>query len=243
MSVRSTTRHFFRRGTGFKASREAYDLWAGSYDRQPGNLMLDLDADLVKELLAPVSLRGRELVDLGCGTGRHWPLLLEMQPARIRGFDSSPGMIDRLKEKFNGAQAFVSDGPALPGVADGSVDLLISTLTIAHIEAPAAYFKEWHRVLKPGGLVLITDYHPEALARGAKRTFRHQNETIAIRNHVHSLDWLRSMAGQLGWDELRFIEKRIDKTVRSYYEAQNALDLYESFLGTPIIYGMLLKKS
>ena len=51
------------------------------------------------------------------------------------------------------------------------------------------------------------------------------------------------MAGQLGWDELRFIEKRIDKTVRSYYEAQNALDLYESFLGTPIIYGMLLKKS
>ena len=178
MSIRSTIRQFFRRGTAFKASREAYDLWAGSYDRQPGNLMLDLDADLVKELLAPVSLRGRELVDLGCGTGRHWPLLLEMQPAGLRGFDSSPGMIDRLKEKFNGAQAFVSDGPALPGVADGSVDLLISTLTIAHIEAPAAYFKEWHRVLKPGGLVLITDYHPEALARGAKRTFRQKQPPV-----------------------------------------------------------------
>jgi ubiquinone/menaquinone biosynthesis C-methylase UbiE len=67
--------------------RKAYDLWAGGYDSQPGNLMLDLDEKVFSELLDPLTLKGVVVADIGCGTGRHWAKLLEKQPSRIVGFD------------------------------------------------------------------------------------------------------------------------------------------------------------
>ena len=38
------------------------------------------------------------------------------------------------------------------------------------------------------------------------------------------------------------IEKRIDESAKPFYEAQNAMNVYEKWKGTPVIYGMLLKK-
>ena len=192
--------------------------------------------------LSEVEIENRVVLDVGCGTGRHWRKLLEKKPARLLEFDSSPGMISRLKEKFPGAEATVSQDHHLTAVPDFTVHLLVSTLTIAHIEIPEDYFKEWYRVLVPGGFILLTDYHPAALEKGAKRTFQQQDQTIAIRNFVHPVDKIREMAGQLGLEEWRFTERIIDEKVKRYYEEQNALDLYNSFFSVPIIYGILLKK-
>jgi ubiquinone/menaquinone biosynthesis C-methylase UbiE len=131
----------------------------------------------------------------------------------------------------------------LPEIKDDSVDLLISTLTIAHIEKFEKAFTEWDRVMKLNGEIIITDYHPEALARGAKRTFLHQGKIVSIRNFIHSTNKIRLLAEQLGYSELRFIEKRIDESVKPYYEKQNALALFEQYKNTPIIYGIHLKKT
>lgn len=51
---------------------EAYDIWSGSYDLQPGNLMLDLDEKIFTSLLKNIDLAEKEIADIGCGTGRHW---------------------------------------------------------------------------------------------------------------------------------------------------------------------------
>jgi ubiquinone/menaquinone biosynthesis C-methylase UbiE len=242
MGLKELIRKVFRREK-FKASSEAYDLWSGNYDRQPGNLMLDLDEKLFEELGLGLTLKNAVIVDIGCGTGRHWPAILAQEPASLTGFDSSPGMIARLKEKFPHSKAFVSSDQYLAEIRNESVDLIISTLTIAHIQDLRNYFDEWVRVLKPGGRILLTDYHPAALERGAKRTFKHQDKTIAIRNYVHSLSSIRQLAGQRNLTEERFLEKFIDEKVKHYYEAQDAIQLYEAFRSQPIIFGMLLKKS
>lgn len=226
----------------YKSSGEAYDLWAADYDEQPGNLMLDLDEQLVEEITGGISLRNARIVDIGCGTGRHWPRLLSKQPDRLAGFDSSEGMIARLKEKFPNAKAWVSRDQYLAGIGDETVDLVLSTLTIAHIKDLRGYFDEWARVLKPGGRLLLTDYHPEALKSGAKRTFKYGQETIAIRNFVHPLSLIRELAGQRHLVEERFLERKIDEKVKHYYDSQNASRLYEAFRNRPIIFGILLKK-
>lgn len=204
--------------------------------------MLDLDERVFGELLYGVDIKDNVVVDVGCGTGRHWQKLLDKQPAKLIGFDSSPGMLEKLKTKFPAAEVQVSYDARLTGLQSASCDLVISTLTIAHIEDPAAYFGEWARVLKPGGQIILTDYHPDALKKGAKRTFIHSGQTIAIRNHIHTIARIREIAGQLGLSEVRFIERKIDDSVRSYYEKQNALALFEKFKGVPIIYGIHLKK-
>jgi ubiquinone/menaquinone biosynthesis C-methylase UbiE len=131
----------------------------------------------------------------------------------------------------------------LPELGDASCDLLLSTLTIAHIPDPEAALTEWCRVLSPGGEMIITDYHPIALARGGQRTFREGEKVIAVRNHIYPISRILACTRQLGLYEVNVVEKKIDDTMRTYYEKQNALAVFERFNGVPIIYGIHLKKT
>lgn len=222
---------------------QAYDLWAKAYDSQPDNLMLALDEQVFAELLGQTELQHKIIVDVGCGTGRHWKKMLEKAPQKLTGYDVSGAMLQMLAQKFPAAVTHKLSGNALKELADHSVDVVISTLTIAHIKDAGEALKEWDRVLRPGGHVIITDYHPVALQRGGKRTFKVDDKTVSIENHIHHITELVDIAGQLHWQPLRLIEKEIDESVKPYYEKQNALAAFESFKGVPIIYGMLFKKS
>lgn len=221
----------------------AYDLWAAAYDNQPGNLMMDLDEGVFSELLHQTAISGKSVADIGCGTGRHWSKLFAQQPARLTGYDVSAGMLAKLKEKYPQAVTFLLKDELLPELATASCDLVISTLAIAHIGKLETALREWNRVLKPGGEIIITDYHPEALAKGGKRTFKLNGKLIAVKNYIHPIGQLRVLTRQLGWTELRFTERVIDDSVKGYYERQNALSLFESFRDIPIIYGIHLKKA
>ncbi len=226
----------------FTASAEAYDIWAGSYDNQPDNLMLVLDEQVFTELFDMVDISGKSIVDVGCGTGRHWKKILEQSPQQLTGFDVSENMLAILQQKFPQAVTHVIHNNSLQPLADKSCDLLISTLTIAHIENAGAALQEWNRVLKPGGSVIITDYHPTALGKGAKRTFKHDDKLVAIKNYVHTIANIIAMAKQLKLLSVRLIEKNIDSGMRPYYEKQDAIAVYEVWKGVPVIYGLLLTK-
>jgi ubiquinone/menaquinone biosynthesis C-methylase UbiE len=221
----------------------AYDLWADAYDNQPGNLMLDLDEGIFSELMEGANAANKVIADIGCGTGRHWDKIVARKPARLIGYDVSAGMLDRLKQKFPQAETFLLENNSLVVLPDYSCDMIISTLTVAHIKHIKEAFNEWNRVLKPGSEIIFTDYHPVALTKGGKRTFKYEGKTIAVRNYIHPLEEIRILTKQLGWIELRFIEKVIGDSVKRYYEAQDAVALFDAFRNTPIIYGIHLKKA
>ncbi len=221
----------------------AYDIWAVQYDNQPDNLMLALDERLCSLLLDTTPVTGRVIADVGCGTGRHWAKLYEKRPALLLGFDVSQGMLDRLKAKYPQATTTLLSDSTLPGLNTASCDLVISTLTIAHIPDPEAALKEWNRVLKPGGQIILTDYHPAALSKGGQRTFRDKGRVIAVRNHIHPISTIKQIAEKLGLVVQQTVEQQIDQSMRPWYEKQNAIPLFERYVGVPIIYGIQLKKS
>ncbi len=221
----------------------AYDEWAGSYDSQPDNLMLALDEELFSSLLTGIEITNKVVADIGCGTGRHWRKILDGSPAKLIGYDVSDGMLQMLKQKYPQAETHRLTDSNLPGLEDNSCDLVMSTLTVAHIKNLEEAMQEWCRVLKQGGDMVITDYHPVALAKGAKRTFKRDGKTVAIINHIHSIEKLRTMAKQLQLVEMRLMERQIDESVRPYYEKQQATQLFETWKGVPIIYGIHLKKT
>lgn len=221
----------------------AYDIWAVQYDNQPDNLMLALDERLCSLLLDTIPLTGAIIADVGCGTGRHWAKLYEKRPALLLGFDVSQGMLDKLKAKYPQATTTLLSDSTLPGLNTASCDLVISTLTIAHIPDPEAALTEWNRVLKPGGQIILTDYHPEALSKGGQRTFRDKGRVIAVLNHIHPISTIKQIAEKLGLVVLQTVEQQIDQSMRPWYEKQNAIPLFERYLGVPIIYGIQLKKS
>lgn len=225
------------------APPEAYDQWSEAYDSQPDNLMLALDEQVTSALLEGISLQSKTIADVGCGTGRHWEKIRSGNPDKIIGFDVSAGMLAILKQKYPEAETYLVNDIHLPVLENESCDLVISTLTLAHIQDLEGALNEWNRILKPGASMMITDYHPAALARGAQRTFRVNEQTIAIRNYVHSIGKLKELAGQLQLRNQRFIERKIDEEVRHYYEKQHAVSIYEKFYGTLIIYGIHLMKA
>ena len=205
--------------------------------------MLALDERICSDLFTCVALRGRVVADIGCGTGRHWAKILSYRPARLVGYDVSSGMLDILQKKYPQAETYLFQGGLLSELPTGSVDVVLSTLTAAHIPDIVGALKEWTRILKPGGEMIITDYHPAALARGGQRTFRAGDTVIAIRNHIYPIKKIRAITAKLGLREISVVEKHVDETTRPYYEKQQALATYQRFQGVPIIYGIHLKKS
>jgi ubiquinone/menaquinone biosynthesis C-methylase UbiE len=235
---------YFGMGTAHKEkdATEAYDLWAPDYDQQPQNLMLRLDAELFNQLLDQVPLHNKSVIDIGCGTGRHWEQIFVQSPAQLAGYDVSDGMLTELKKKYPEAEVQLATDNDLSGVPDRSVDVLISTLTIAHIENLERAFAAWSRVLKTGGALLITDFHPQVLAEGGRRDFISRKKRIVIRNYVHHLDALLRIARQHFFHVEFLKEKYIDESVKKFYEQQQALHVFERFRGKPIIYGLYLSK-
>jgi len=224
-----------------KGSVEAYDIWSENYDAQPGNLMLDMDEQLFSKLLAQTTLKDKRIADIGCGTGRHWSKLMSGQPAQLTGFDVSAGMLARLKQKYPQALTYQIRDNLFADVADASFDLIVSTLTVAHIQNIQEALASWCRMLKPDGELIITDFHPNALAHGGKRTFTDRGRQIAVRNFIHFVYDIEEILLQYNFRVIRKEERIVDDTVKHYYTAQNALHVFEQFNGSRIIYGLYLK--
>jgi ubiquinone/menaquinone biosynthesis C-methylase UbiE len=223
-------------------SAGAYDLWAKSYDNQHGNLLMDMDEAIVAQLLSEVTITNKQIADIGCGTGRHWPKLFRQHPAGITGFDVSAGMLDRLHQKFPTAHTRQIKNDLFNGVATAGYDVILSTLTVGYIENIGEALQAWSRILKPRGDIIITDFHPNALAFGGNRTFEHNNRQIAIKNFVHYVSDIEEILLQNNFRVVNKIEHSVGESVKHYYTAKNALHVYEKFKDSRIIYGIHLRR-
>ena len=111
---------------------------------------------------------GGVIVDVGNGLGTQDPLIAEsIHPRRlvvvnIAEWQLSAGL-DRLQEAA--AAPVVGDATRLP-LADGVADGLISVEAAFHFRSRRAFFEECHRVLRPGGVLSITDISTERWPRG-----------------------------------------------------------------------------
>jgi ubiquinone/menaquinone biosynthesis C-methylase UbiE len=222
---------------------KAYDLWAASYDHQPGNLILALEAIIFSRLLDAVPLEGGVVADIGCGTGRHWEALYARRPDKLLGFDVSSGMLAILKKKYPLASCYLSSDYRLEGLENGSCSCVVSTLALAHMPDFRPALKEWDRILAAGGDILLTDFHPEALKAGGKRTFGRGRRLMAVKSHIHPLTDLLEFTRNLGWECLTLEEKKVSADLLPFFRQAGALRLYEDQLGAALVFGIHLKKS
>lgn len=223
--------------------QKAYDLWSTHYDGQSNNLIIALDDVLFDRLTGAVPLAGKTILDIGCGTGRHWEALSAASPHQLVGYDISEGMLRQLQQKFPGAETHVIKRDRLHATADNSCDLVISNLTIGYIANLEAAFTEWNRVLKQGGDVVITDFHPNALATGGKRNFSHNKKSISIKNYIHTIEQVTELAQEQQWQKYNMIEMPIDDSVKHFFEQQHSVEVFERSKGTFIVYGIHFKKT
>ncbi|MBO0912689.1 MAG: class I SAM-dependent methyltransferase [Acidobacteria bacterium] len=162
--------HFGRsRPPSLLSVREGYRRWAPVYDEFP-NPLLALEQRAVLPFLAEV--RGRRVLDLGCGTGRWSRLLAAKQPAALVAVDISDAMLRKANEKRVPNQFLVqADCLELP-LADHSFDLAICSFAIGHLSTLSSMARECARVLRGGARLYISDLHPAAYRAGWRTSFR-----------------------------------------------------------------------
>ena len=150
--------------------RAGYDRWAAVYDAE-GNPLMALEEPLVRRTLG--AARGRAVLDLGCGTGRH-AVWLARRGARVTALDFSEGMLARARTK-RGAECvrFLQHDlhKRLP-FPDRSFDLVVSGLVLEHLREPGHFFREVRRVLRPRGRAVVSAMHPAMFLRGTQARFR-----------------------------------------------------------------------
>lgn len=123
-----------------------------------------LSLDLLKKFGAGAGTRH---LDIGCGTGQNLRLLDSLNPARVVGVDLSPIALEFARKACPRCELVRSNlNHALP-FADQSFDVatIFSVLYHQWINSELAVLTEARRVLRPGGLLLITEPAFPALAR------------------------------------------------------------------------------
>ncbi len=134
---------------------------AVTFDQSPGHRIEDtIEAPAWRALFARAfgDLAGRKVLDLACGTGEISRMLLAME-AEVTGVDFAEAMLERAKAKHRG-RAFrgrLADVEDLRLEADASYDAIVTRHLVWTLVDPDAAFREWRRVLKPGGRLLIVD--------------------------------------------------------------------------------------
>jgi ubiquinone/menaquinone biosynthesis C-methylase UbiE len=100
---------------------------------------------------------GARILEVGCGTGIITAKIAELPGvAEAVGVDLSPYFVERARRRAPSLRFQVADGRSLPFDQD-TFDGVVFATTLCHVPGPERALAEAHRVLRPGGYLLIYD--------------------------------------------------------------------------------------
>ncbi len=108
-------------------------------------------------------VKGLRVLDAGCGSGVYSEWLLD-HGAEVVAVDVTPAFVELTGQLFGSrATVLLADlARRLDFAADGSYDLVLSSLVLHYIEDWQPVFREFFRILKPGGVLVFSVQHPFA---------------------------------------------------------------------------------
>ncbi|WP_193222191.1 class I SAM-dependent methyltransferase [Alkalilimnicola sp. S0819] len=135
--------------------KRMYDVPTESLEEENFRLRRDYTLDLIGARYSPAA----RIVDVGCGTGPVVAGLWE-RGYRALGLDCAPDMLALGRQRLvalGGDPALLAEGDvtALP-YEEGSVDCVVCLGVISYVPDPQRALREIYRVLRPGGLALVS---------------------------------------------------------------------------------------
>lgn len=203
--------------------QEGYTRWATQYDHEENELII-LEEELTLPLLSSIPVN--HVLDLGAGTGRY-ALRLAAQGAQVTALDQSEAMLDRGRKAARKAGLSVqfiqqSLEGRLPGEAD-SFDLVLAALVLCHVANLGNVAREAYRVIRPGGHIFITDFHPAATAAGWRTQFTNQGGTYLLPTASHTRDHYLTAVADAGF-QIQAVKDGLVRDVPAGYIPADVLD-------------------
>ncbi|HSP26939.1 MAG TPA: class I SAM-dependent methyltransferase [Ilumatobacteraceae bacterium] len=140
-----------------------YDVFAEEYEAHaavaPYNVLYDRPATL--RLVGDVE--GRRVLDAACGPGFYLEALIA-GGAEVVGCDAARSMIDLARARVGDQvelRVHSLDEP-FTWIEEGSIDVVVCALAYHYVSNREGFLREVHRMLRPGGVLVISTHHPTA---------------------------------------------------------------------------------
>lgn len=202
---------------------------------------------------------GQLLLDMGCGEGRHSIGALLETPANVIGLDLSFEDLNTAKSRLNdfdlsGCDTFCAFGVGniknIP-FENASLDAIVCSEVLEHVDSPKESIQELVRVLKPGGIMALSvpRYLPELICwklskeysktpGGHVRIFKHsQLRDLAENNGLQyqSFHWAHGLHSPYWWLQCLFWNTRETSYVIKLYHKLLVWDLMKRPLFTRLL--------
>ncbi|MEL7002353.1 MAG: class I SAM-dependent methyltransferase [Bacteroidota bacterium] len=140
---------------------EAYEQLADSYDAMIDHKPHNAYYDRPNTLNLIHNPKGKAILDAACGPGKYAEILLA-QGAEVIGFDFSQRMVEKAKARnYEKGQFFVHDlSEPITMIPSQSQDIVLCALAMHYLDDWNDTIKEFCRVLKPKGQLVMSIEHP-----------------------------------------------------------------------------------
>jgi len=109
----------------------------------------------------------RHVLDLGCGSCELVRYLADTYHQKVTGVDISSGSFPKGRHLNKGVRirCIRKDAARLDFVRDGAIDAVVTMWALHEMKRPKAILAEAHRILRPGGEMLVVDFPRGSLAQ------------------------------------------------------------------------------
>lgn len=195
----------------------AYNSWSRTYETVE-NPTRDLAAVSLRQ--QNLNLQNKDVLEIGCGTGVNTRYLAEHSRS-ITAIDFSEGMLAQARKNINATNVkFIQQDIRTEWkIENDSIDFIVCTLVLEHIENLRHIFDEAMRVLRPGGEFLIYELHPFRQLQGGQAQFKKadSDEVVLVEAYLHSVSEFLNTCIEAGFEL-----KRLDELRNANDEAKNA---------------------
>jgi ubiquinone/menaquinone biosynthesis C-methylase UbiE len=189
-----------------EAVKKSWDNSSGMYDTCPGHRIGTQEEEdaWMHELRQDIPPPPLLILDVGCGTGA-MGLLYAKLGYQVTGVDLSEAMMNLARVKATERNLTIElktgDAEHLP-FEDESFDVIVNRHLLWTLPHPEKALKEWHRVLRAGGTLIIIDgvWNDKSIPARFKRGVSDGLTRIIERDNTHHRSYDKKLRGHLPHD-------------------------------------------
>jgi trans-aconitate methyltransferase len=184
----------FEEKLAFVQTLPAYDRWAASYDHIENPLVAATSWVLDQR---PLACCDTEVIELGCGTGRNAPRVLEEGARSYTGVDGSQGMLEVARGSSTDPRVTWLDADLRSWTPPRRFGLAFVVLVLEHLLELSTFVETLAAAVEVGGRLRIVDLHPDRIAAGSVAHFHDGERDVVFPSVAH-----QSRRYAVPWSEL-----------------------------------------
>lgn len=149
-------------------------------DPQTDTVIYGPDGPAERDLRLIGNVKGKRVLELGCGTGQA-AVTLAKQGATVIAVDASAVQLAHARSLMERAEVRIewheTDLADLAFLRADSIDVALSVFALGEVDDLSRLFRQVHRVLRPAGAFVFSYDHPMALARSGDSSRSYSDES------------------------------------------------------------------